>query len=680
MIDQATIQRIKDTAEIEDVVRSYGVMLKRRGASLWANCPFPGHEEKTPSFCVTPSKRMCKCFGCGKGGDVVNFVKEMEGVGYLDALRILAKKYGIEITEHQQTEEEKQKQEKRESLFAINEFADNWFQNQMWNTPDGQKIAWQYFSNRGIREDVARDFHLGYCPDTFNSFYQAAIQAGYNEQLIEELGLCKKSDKNGKYYDFYRGRVMFPIHTSSGRVIAFGGRILEKSDDRAKYYNSKESDEFYIKSRELYGLFQARASITKKDHCYLCEGYMDVIAMYQNGLTDVVASCGTSLTEEQAKRLSRDTKNITILYDGDKAGIKAAIRAIDLLLPNQVKINVLVLPDDDDPDSFAKKHTTQEYVDYIENNQTNWIDYLLAYKYPEAQNDINRQSETINELVERLALIPDEIYRDICIRTVSERFNISPELLLKQVGKSVKENNEKEWKQQYFKENQTQSYTQTNTQTDNSNQNNVEEQNIYPLDEYAKNILQLLLRYGEQMLFAESSDAVSVKDYIYEGLSIDNIEFENPLLKQIYEDYINGEREFIKHPNPDIQIIAQQLMVDRYPISRFFEYEDPTAEILTLHDRHSNTMDSETEETKSVTKTKMPSDADDLNTLVPRVVLEYKLYYLLRDIQYQQLKQDMQIASDEKKYEEFFRIWRQLEPIEQIIRQLAQYTNKVILN
>ena len=694
MIDQFKIEEIKNAADIEQVVRSYGVSLKRRGASLWANCPFPGHEEKTPSFCVTPAKGICKCFGCDRGGDAVSFVMQMENVSYVDAIRSLAKKYGIEVNEHRQTEEEKQRYDKRESLFAVNEFADNWFQEQMWQTDEGQTIAWQYFTNRGIREDIARQFHLGYCPDKYNEFYQAAVNAGYSEQLLTELGLVKLSEKSGKYWDFFRGRVMFPIHTASGRVIAFGGRILQKNDNVGKYFNSPESEEFYLKSKELYGLFQAKSSIRVKDHCYLCEGYMDVIAMHQNGLTDAVASCGTSLTEEQAKRISRETHNITILYDGDSAGIKAAKRAIDLLLPNDMRINVLVLPDDDDPDSFAKKHTTDEYIDFIEHRQTNWIDYLFAYSYNQDISDINRQTIVVEEFVQHLALIPDEIYRDVCVRTVAERLNISADLINRQINKQLDDWKLEVQRQQYisqrgssdFRSSQQNVVSQETGQTPNGGQ-----QEEHPLDEYARNILQLLLRYGDQII---KSEDISVGDYIIRELVGDNITFENQLLQQIFEEYQSGERDFLSHPNPEIQTIASQLLTDPYPLSRFFEYEDVTVELSQLSEQRKKQQKNkrgkssvaelesapgqeQQADNEEIVVKKMPSDADDLNYLVPHVVLEYK-YKILEPLS-KQFLQEIKTADEAGDTEAVKQLTAQLINITNLQRQIARFLNKVIL-
>lgn len=688
MISPQAIERVKDVANIEDVVRSYGVNLRRRGASWWANCPFPGHEEKTPSFCVTPSKGICKCFGCSRGGDAVSFVRIMENVNYVDAVKILAKHYNIEIEERAQTDEERRQQEKRETLFAINEFADNWFQQQMWETPEGQNIAWRYFHDRGIREDVARKYHLGYSPNMSKAFFNAATKAGYSPQLLEELGLCKKSENTpGSYYDFFRGRVMFPIHTAAGRVIAFGGRILEKRDDVGKYFNSKESDEFYIKSRELYGLFQARGEISKKDHCYLCEGYMDVIAMHQYGLQDVVASCGTSLTEQQAKRIARLTQNVTILYDGDKAGIKAAIRAIDLLLPQNVKINVLVLPDDDDPDSFARKHTTEEYISYIEGNQTDWIDYLIQYAYADTLNDINKRTDTVGQLVKKLALIPNEIYRDICARTVADKVSFSIDIINKQVDNQQNENYHNAQLQPIRSiAGSPTEQTETTTAPSDNNTSGVQsstnqlvrqtpKREGVALDDYAKNILQYLLRYGRDKLCADTPEEIRVCDYIKACLDQDNIEFTNQFLQQIYDEYIatcdnenfDVESEFLTHPNPEIQGLAYQLLYDEYQLSRIFEVEDVTLPLTTGKNA--------IQEEQQVVK-RMPSDADNLNELVPKVVYEYKCKLL--EIKINDLKQQLKDAQEANNQELQMQLVGQISEYKMIHSQISQFIKKTI--
>ncbi len=683
MIKPQTIERVKEAADIEDVVRSYNVSLRRRGSSFWANCPFPGHEEKTPSFCVTPAKGICKCFGCGKGGDAVSFVRIMENVNYLDAIKILAKRYNIEIEERSQTEEERKQIEKRETLYAINEFADNWFQQQMWETAEGQDIAWRYFHDRGIREDVARKFHLGYSPNVSKAFYNAAVKAGYSAKLLEELGLCRKSDKYGSYYDFFRGRVMFPIHTIAGRVIAFGGRILEKRDDVGKYYNSIESDDFYVKSRELYGLFQAQGDIRRKDHCYLCEGYMDVIAMHQYGLPDAIASCGTSLTEQQAKRISRLTQNVTILYDGDKAGIKAAIRAIDILLPCKVKINVLVLPDDDDPDSFARKHTTEEYISYIEGNQTDWIEYLIRYAYAETLKDINQISDTLQQFVSRLALIPDEIYRNICIRTVAEKMNFSIDVITKQVDNK---------RNVSFRSSDFQPAVNIANSQNNLNQQpagstsdsaTTEVQPLRPksgneefsLDYYAKNILHYLLRYGRCKMFPDTEDNTRVCDYIFEILKQSDITFSNPILQQIYDEYVvicdtdmDVESEFLSHPNQEIQGLAYELLFDEYSLSKFFEIEDTTLPLTT----GKNAVQQE-----SIKVRHMPSDADNLPDLVPKVVYEY--FVKILDNQIDAIMQQLKEANETQNSELTMQLLGEYSEKQKLRQPMTEYLKKVIL-
>lgn len=675
---RSVIEQVKQAANIEDVVRSYNVNLRRRGTSLWANCPFPGHEEKTPSFCVTPAKNICKCFGCGKGGDAISFVIEMENVNYVDAIKILAKRYNIEVEDKPLTKKEKEKEERQEALYAVTDFADKWFQKQMWETPTGQDIAWRYFHNRGIREDIAKAFHLGYCPNAKSfdgTFYHAALQAGYKDELLKDLHLCKENEK-GKKYDFFFGRVIFPILSISNRVIAFGGRILEKDSDKAKYYNSSELDDFYVKSKELYGLAQAISTIRRKDHIYLCEGYMDVISMHQNGLTDAVASCGTSLTEQQAHRISTYTKNITILYDGDKAGIKAATRAIDLLLPNQMKINVLVLPDDDDPDSFARKHTAQEYVEYIESQQTDWIDYLMKYAYANDINDIAKKTDLINQLSEKLQTIPDAVYRDICVRKVATILNFSADIIYKKIEEITKDIKLREQYKQTYPKDPATDYVPDDyvppTTTDNK-EGTKDETKDEGLDQYAKNILQLLLRYGTAYIFKDTPDQIGVAEFINAMVSGDDITFENDLLQQIYDEYLYSYKDenfnvyqyFLDHPNQQISEIAVHLLTDDHRLSKIHEVEEPE-----------NTDFSPDKEPKIIKR--MPSDADELNDLVPKVVYEYKYYYLV-DKQKALLNQ-MKEANAANDSQLVFELMQKLNANNTLIKTLAEFLKKVVIN
>ena len=370
MIDKATIDKIMDAANIVDVVSEF-VTLRKAGVNFKGLCPF--HDEKTPSFVVSPSKGYCHCFSCGKGGNVVGFIMEHEQMTYPEALRWLAKKYNIEIHERELTDDEKREQSERESLFIINEWAQNYFRENLLDTERGRAIGLAYFRSRGFRDDTINSFKLGYAMPERDALAKAALAKGFKEQFLVDTGLCYRKE-DGTLQDRYAGRVIFPVHTVTGRVVAFGGRILYNNKKAAKYVNSPESL-IYHKSNELYGIFQAKHAITKQDRCYLVEGYIDVTSMHQSGVENVVASSGTSLTTGQIRLIRRFTSNITVLYDGDAAGIHASIRGIDMLLAEGMNVKVLLLPDGDDPDSFARKHPAQEFRDYIEAHQTDFIEF-----------------------------------------------------------------------------------------------------------------------------------------------------------------------------------------------------------------------------------------------------------------------------------------------------------------
>ncbi len=445
MIDRLTVDRILDAANIVDVVSDF-VTLKRAGANLKGLCPF--HDDRTPSFMVSPSKNICKCFACGKGGTPVHFIMEHEQLTYPDALRYLAKKYHIEIKEREQTDEEKAEQSERESMFVVNEWANEWFQKQMNDTVDGRAIGLAYFRQRGFRDDIIKKFQLGFCPDKYDAQWQAAKAEGYNEEYILKTGLCIRNEQTGKVYDRFRNRVIFPIHTISGKVVGFGGRVLDSRTKgvQVKYQNSPESA-IYSKKRELYGLFQAKQSIVKNELCYLVEGYTDVMAMHQQGVENVVASSGTSLTEEQIRAIHRFTENIVVIYDGDAAGIKASQRGIDMLLAEGMNVKLLLLPDGEDPDSFARKHTATEYQDYLRDHQVDFIHFKTNLLLQEAQNDPIKLSRLVNNIVQSLAVIPDDITRTFYIKETAQTLEMDERLITSAVAKVMKQQREERRKQ-----------------------------------------------------------------------------------------------------------------------------------------------------------------------------------------------------------------------------------------
>lgn len=437
-IDRETQQRILDAADIVEVVSDF-VTLKRRGANWIGLCPF--HNERTPSFSVSKSRGICKCFSCGKGGSPVNFLMELESMSYQEALRWLARKYNIEIKEHEMTDAERQQEMERESMLAVNDFAMNYFEKTMADTDDGRNIGMAYFRERGITEQSCRKFHLGYSLENPDDLFKTAVAKGFSEKFLVATGLCARNERG--VYDRFRGRVIYPVFSISGKVVAFGGRTLRSDKKMAKYVNSPESV-IYSKSRELYGLYQAKQAITRKDKCILVEGYMDVISLHQSGVENVVASSGTSLTEGQIRLIHRFTGNVTVIYDSDPAGIKASLRGIDMLLAEGLNVKTLLLPEGDDPDSFAQSHTNEEVENYLNANERDFIHFKSDILLKDAENDPIRRAQAISEIVRSIAVIPDAITQQVYIDECSRRFGIDEKILRLQIDKFSAERAEEE--------------------------------------------------------------------------------------------------------------------------------------------------------------------------------------------------------------------------------------------
>ena len=430
MIDQPTIDRILDAANIVDVVSEF-VTLRKRGINYVGLCPF--HTDKTPSFYVSPAKNICKCFACGEGGTAVHFIMKHEQLNYFDALRYLAKKYNIEIQERELTDKEKQRKSDRESMLIVNSWAQQYFTTQLYEHVEGKTVGLRYFAERGFREDTIRKFQLGYSLDKRDALYKEATKNGYKKEFLEKTGLVIAYD-NGGVNDRFRGRVIFPVHTLSGKVVAFGGRVLKKDEKTAKYVNSPES-EIYHKSNELYGIYFAKQAIVKEDRCFLVEGYTDVISMHQAGIENVVPSSGTALTQGQIRLIHRFTSNITVLYDGDAAGIKAALRGIDLLLEDGMNVKVVLLPDGEDPDSFARKHNASQFSEFIKQSETDFIRFKTRLLLDDAGTDPIKRSALITDIIRTVAIIPDNIARSIYIRECSAMMEIDEQVLLNEVNK-----------------------------------------------------------------------------------------------------------------------------------------------------------------------------------------------------------------------------------------------------
>lgn len=577
MIDEATKQRILDAAKIEEVVGDF-VTLRRRGVNLIGLCPF--HNEKTPSFTVSPSKNICKCFGCGKGGTPVNFIMQHEHLSYPDALRYLAKKYNIEIVEKELTAEEMQARTKRESMMALNEFAGRYFVDQLWRTEEGQSVGLSYFRERGFSDAILQKFQLGYSQNQYHAFSDEAIKSGFSAMVLSDVGLATRSDRGGMV-DRFRGRVMFPVHSLSGRIVAFGGRVLVQTEKSAKYVNSPES-EIYHKSNELYGIYFAKESMVQNDAVYLVEGYTDVLSMHEEGIQNVVASSGTSLTQGQIRMIHRFTSNITVLYDGDAAGIKASIRGVDLLLEEGMNVKVVLLPDGDDPDSFAKKHNANELIEYIKEHQVDFIQFKSGLLLADAGNDPIKKSQLINDIVQSIAVIPDAITRSLYIQECAIRFSVRESLL----GEAVQKLRQQKQVQKPVQEpapiaNATASVI-VPIEPEIAQKAGAELPYTYNQEQV---IMRYLVNYGKCNLSfydAESNEHIQIPLATYVDLMLaeDEMPLQFPLHVQLLQEALQVEQTdlrtyFLNHTNLSIQNYVFSLVEDKYEHCRNSKEEDP---------------------------------------------------------------------------------------------------------
>ena len=564
MIDRSTINRIMDAVDIVDVVKEF-VTLRKAGVNYKGLCPF--HDEKTPSFVVSPSKQLCKCFSCGKGGNAVHFVMEHEQMTYPEALRWLAKKYGIEIHEKEETEEEKRSASTRESMFILNEWARDYFTDILHNHADGIAIGMSYFRSRGFRDDIIKKFQLGFSLTNKEALSSAAIAKGFNPEYLEKTGLCYRTD-DGRLIDRYHGRVIFPVHTISGKVVAFGGRILTSDKKLAKYVNSPES-EIYSKSHELYGLYLSKHAIVKQNRCYLVEGYTDVISMHQSGIENVVASSGTSLTEGQIRLLHRFTNNITVLYDGDSAGIRASLRGIDMLLAEGMNIKVLLLPDGDDPDSFARKHNATEYQAFIDSHQVDFIKFKTNLLLEDCGNDPIKKAELIQNIVQSISVVPDNIVRQMYAKECASMLGVSEQLIINEIAKKQRESR-KDSKEGDKNEEEKNAAENKSVELPTLTQREQEEEKL---------LVSAIIRYGNLTVFANEDgedNSINVVDFITNELANDELQLRTPLYQHVLEEaqYISKNPEtnslqfFMAHPNAEISRLAAQLGEDKYILSK----------------------------------------------------------------------------------------------------------------
>ena len=586
MIPRDTIDRIFSATRIEDVVSQY-VSLKKRGANLIGLCPF--HTEKTGSFTVSPSKGIYKCFGCGKSGHAASFLMEIEQCSYPDALRMLAKRYGIPIEEREMTQEEKQQQDDRESMFVVNEFANQWFQDQLWNHAEGQAIGLSYFRERGLREETIRRFQLGYSPAKGNPLTEALKKKNFQETFLISntdtgigTGLVGKTD-DGRLYDRFRDRVMFPIFTLSGKTVAFAGRILRQKENTGKYVNSPDSI-IYSKTRELYGIFQAKQSIAREDRCYLVEGQMDVLSFYQAGIQNVVSSGGTALTKEQVRLIHRFTGNITVIYDGDAAGIHAALRGIDMILEEGMNVQVLLLPDGHDPDSFARSMDAAALIDYIRTHTTDFIHFKASLLLGEAAQDPIQRSKALTDILRSIALEPELVKRSEHIRLCAQLSGSSEQALQRAMTRQRKQYlDDKLQKKDTPSAEGRQTDAMPPQDVDQSlmyNQSDLRtKQRLNQLDANYRNLLQVLVRDGNKPLYTlEDGHVVTAAEYIIGQLRQDAIVMPNSVYQQLVNEYeaniddpnFDPKKYFQFHSDPQLSQLAVELLADPYPLSRIF--------------------------------------------------------------------------------------------------------------
>ena len=606
MLDQITIDRIIDAANIVDVVSEY-VTLRRAGANYKGLCPF--HDDKTPSFHVSPAKGICKCFACGEGGNAVHFIMKMEQLSYIEALKFLGKKYGIEIEEKEITPEQRQQLNEREAMFNINEWASQYYHKLLKENPDGIAIGMAYFRSRGFRDDIIEKFRLGFSLDSFDALSKSAAQAGYNTDYLLKTGLCFQKD-NGQITDRYRNRVMFPWFNVSGKVVAFGGRVLDSRTKGVsqKYINSPETD-IYSKGRELYGIYQAKKQIAKDDRVYMVEGYTDVISMHQCGIENVVANSGTALTEPQIRLLHRYTNNITLLYDGDEAGIHAALRGTDMLLAEGMNVKILLLPDGDDPDSFARKHNATEFREYVEQHQTDFIIFKTNLLLKDAGRDPLKRAQLTQSIVYSISVIPDEILRSAYVHECAELLHQDEALLLREISKNKQAALEQLHKQQTIElerqqrlaQNVEKAEDQENTESPISQQDpqdpstpiipttpttpevTQQSQSSPTASRYhglERMIMTLVVRYGEQPITAEDADGNTVNipliRYVYDDLTADGISLQTPLYRKMLSESIahtddaqfTASRYFMNNADVAVSQEAVNLMTERYRLSK----------------------------------------------------------------------------------------------------------------
>ena len=682
MIDKATIDRIQDTAQIVEVVSDF-VTLRKRGVNFLGLCPF--HDDRTPSFSVSPAKNICKCFSCGEGGTPVHFIMKHEQLTYYEALKFLAKKYNIEVHEREQTDEEKILESERESMFILNEYARTYFKDLLHNNPEGKSIGLTYFKERGFRDDIIQKFELGYALENRSALSSQAIQLGYKKDFLIKTGLVAGGENNSPLYDRFRGRVIFPVHTLSGKVVAFGGRILRKADKLAKYVNSPES-EIYSKSRELYGIYFAKRAIVKEDRCFMVEGYTDVLSMHQAGIENVVSSSGTALTTGQIRLIRRFTENMTVLYDGDAAGITAALRGIDLLLEEGMNVKVVLLPKGEDPDSFARKQNAEGFNQFIADNEVDFIRFKTQLLLEETKDDPVKRAGLISNIVQSIALIPDGIKRSVYVKDSATLLEINEKLLIQEVNKIRMRSYDQ--RQRPLRTRPSSPSQKNSQQQDKTAETANPETKTGPvklktrIDMYERAIIRYIVRYGMTPIFQRFETKKEIKDketietkilveegstvieFIHFDLERDNIKITNPLYQQVFEEaYKESEnsdfqpsKHFISHSDSEISKLATEMVSDRYQLSKI----------------HAKSLGEDSNDEKS-----RLLEENLLEDFIPRVTTELKNYYVIQQIASVMKKIKEAQAKDD--FETTLKLLEEKRKLEEIKKVLAKMLGEQVI-
>ncbi len=683
MIDRATIDRIQDAAQIVDVVSDF-VTLKKRGVNYLGLCPF--HDDRTPSFSVSPSKNICKCFSCGEGGTAVHFIMKHEQLSYYEALKYLAKKYNIEVREREMTDEEKVLESERESMFIINDFARTYFKDLLYNNPEGKSVGLTYFKERGFRDDIIKKFELGYALEQRNAFSTEALRLGYKKDLLVKTGLVAGGENNSPLYDRFRGRVLFPVHTLSGKVVAFGGRILRKADNLAKYVNSPES-EIYSKSRELYGLYFAKRAIVKEDRCFMVEGYTDVLSMHQAGIENVVSSSGTALTAGQIRLIRRFTQNMTVLYDGDEAGIAAALRGIDLLLEEGLNVKVVLLPKGEDPDSFARKQNAESFNAYIKENEVDFIRFKAQLLLNQTKDDPIKRAGLISNIVQSIALIPDGIKRSVYVKDSASLLEINEQLLIQEVNKirlrQYDQRNRPSRPARTIKPSATGGQQEAASAEDPENKqlNTAISRSQARIESFERMIIRYIVRYGMVSIFQryekqridkqkEEIDVLveegsTVIEFVHFDLERDNIQFTNSLYARIFDEAYNQmnanedfqpARYFISHSDATISKLATEMLSDKYQLSKI----------------HAKALGEDLNDDKSKLL-----EENSLEELIPRVTTELKNAYIMQQISV--VMKQIKKAQKNDDFETTIKLLQEKKKLEEIKKLLAKMLGEQVI-